>query len=145
MVVHPWGMHTPLPRASRIVLAFDGVAYLALGLWLCADPTGGLAGVQVAALNPIGETELRAMYGGLEVGLGIFGLHAARNAALGVAALWANVYVLTGLAAARAAGVLLGGGDSPIMRTLLSFELVSLAVNVWALRAARAATSAPPA
>ncbi len=144
-MVHPRGMNTPLPRASRIVLAFDGVAYLALGLWLFADPTGGLAGVQVTALTPVGETELRAMYGGLEVGLGLFGLHAARNAALGVAALWANVYVLAGLAAARGAGVLLGGGDAPIMRALLAFELVSLAVNVWALRAARAAASAPPA
>jgi len=52
---------------------------------------------------------------------------------------------LAGLAAARGAGVLLGGGDAPIMRALLAFELVSLAVNVWALRAARAAASAPPA
>jgi len=138
-------MHTPVPRASRIVLAFDGVAYLALGLWLLADPTGGLAGVQVAPLSPVGETELRAMYGGLEIGLGLFGLHAARHVALSVSALWANVYVLAGLATARGAGVLLGGGDAPVMRALLAFELLSLAINVWALRAARAAASGSPA
>lgn len=57
---------------SVFVLALAGLGFLGFGLWLLADPAGGLAGVGIAATTAAGLVELRAFYGGLEVGLGLF-------------------------------------------------------------------------
>jgi hypothetical protein len=127
-------MHTPLPRSARVVLTFDALVFLGLGLWLTVDPAGALAGLQVAPTGPLGLAELRAMYGGLELGFGLFCLHATRHVGWVAPALWVNVYVLAGLGLVRAHGILLGDAAAPVMLLFLTTEVGAVLLNAWALR-----------
>jgi len=136
-------MHTHRPLAARAVLAFDALVFLGLGLWLTLDPAGALAGLQVAPTGPLGLAELRAMYGGLELGFGLFCLHAARQPAWVASGLWANIYVLGGLGLVRAHGIFLGDAAAPIMFLFLSTEVGAVLLNAWALRTLKRSAAAP--
>ena len=120
----------------KVALWIDAVVFLALGLWLVVDPVKGLHGVDVIVRSPAGVTELRAMYGGLELGLGVFGVLAALRPAWRVPALWAFTLSVGTLGATRALSSLLTAGHSPMLWQLFGTELLGTIVNVAALRVA---------
>ena len=55
-----------------VVLALCALGFFGFGLWLLVDPAGALGKIGIAALSPTGTVELRAFYGGMEIGLGLF-------------------------------------------------------------------------
>ncbi len=73
---------------SVFVLVLAGLGFLGFGAWLLVDPVGGLAGVGIAGTTAAGVVELRAFYGGLEVGLGLFLLLCAARPDWRVPGLW---------------------------------------------------------
>ena len=73
---------------SVFVLVLAGLGFLGFGGWLLVDPVGGLASVGIAGTTPAGVVELRAFYGGLEVGLGLFLLMCAAKPDWRVPGLW---------------------------------------------------------
>ncbi len=123
----------------KVALWINALVFVALGVWLIVDPVGGLSGVDVTARSPVGATELRAMYGGLELGLGVFGALAARRPAWQVPALWAFTLAVGGLGAVRGLSSLLTAGHSPMLWALFATETVGTVVNVAALRQAQRA------
>ena len=56
----------------NVVLALCAIGFLAFGLWLLVDPAGALGKIGIEARNGTGLVELRAFYGGMELGLGLF-------------------------------------------------------------------------
>lgn len=121
----------------KVALWINAVVFLGLGVWLIIDPVGGLSGVDVTARSPAGVTELRAMYGGLELGLGAFGALAALRPAWRVSALWAFTLAVGGLGAVRGLNSLLTAGHSSMLWTLFATEMVGTLMNVAALRQAQ--------
>lgn len=105
-------------RAGRILLLFSGTALLAYAAVFLFDPTvlGGLVGLSFEGADA--RIEIRAFYGGLELGLGLFLLQAARApqwTRVGLAA-FALMFGATGLA--RAWGLAefgLGGAAQPFV------------------------------
>lgn len=97
-----------LAHASLLVAALGfgifGIALLLLPHLL------GMAGVQADSSS--GVIELRAFYGGLELGLAAFFLTAMRRPKWVCAALFAQVAAAGGIAGARVLGIIMAGGEA---------------------------------
>lgn len=93
-----------------------------------------LAAVGVEMARPAAAVELRAFYGGLEVGLAIFFAASVRRPAWWRPALFVQVLTLGGAALARLLGVLVGGGGELLLYALMAAEAGGAAVGMLALR-----------
>jgi len=56
----------------RVLVVLVMLVNLGLGIGCVVDPGWMLAPIGVEAISPAGEVELRAMYGGLELGFAVF-------------------------------------------------------------------------
>lgn len=122
--------------ATRVFLGLSALLWFPYGLY-CLFVPGSLAeAAGVVAQTPTGTTELRAMYGGLQAGLGLLAGFAVFRASLVRPALIALVFLTGGLASARLLGVALDGGFSSYTAMGLGFELATVAVASWLLRRA---------
>jgi len=122
-------------KTFAIVLSsLAGIGFLGFGLWLIADPAGGLAMVGIAAVNPAGLIELRALYGGLELGLGIYLLLCAARPDWRRAGLWAVLLGNGGIGLTRLAGIASTGVFVPFFAYALVWELGFAVLAAWALR-----------
>ena len=111
-----------MSRLSPIVLVLAGLGFLGFGLWLLVDPVGGLAGVDIAATSPAGVIELRAFYGGLEVGLGLFLLACAKRPDWRVPGLWLVILGNLAIGLTRAYGIATTGVFTPFFGYALAWE-----------------------
>jgi hypothetical protein len=117
---------------SRIFLGVSALIWLPYGLFCLARPSFLETTAGVAATTATGTVELRAMYGGLQVAIGVLCALGYMSSAWRHNAL-ATLGVLTaGLGLGRLAGVAAGGGLSPYTAAALAIELVS-AVLAFAL------------
>jgi len=122
-----------MPRLAALILILSGLAFIGFGLWFFHDPVGPLAGLGVGgAIDGTAiPVELRAFYGGGEIGLGGFLLMCAMRADWFRPGLWLVLLVngCTGLARALA----LVASDGPVLPFFLAalvweFGLALLAV-----------------
>jgi hypothetical protein len=128
-----------LPRLS-LVLA--GALFLGFGLVFLFNP--GLLFRTFNVLDPPRNllAEVAAMYGGLEVGLGLFFLVCARRGRWVRPALAAQVAVFGGLAVGRLVGMAAHRPTSRIFLALVVLELVAAVVGLIAFRRAKALMAA---
>lgn len=129
--------HEDPPRLPRISILLTALAFGGFGILLLIAPQVlGTVGVEIA--RPAGAAELRAFYGGLELGIAAFFFLALARPAWHRAALNLQVLGLGGVAIARAIGVLLGGGEG-LIYLLLAAEAGGALVGMLALRSLDAA------
>lgn len=97
---------------SRIVLAFTGCMFAVYGLMCLVDPAApaGYAGFELAQAS--GSTEVIAMYGGLQIGLGALLVAWAWRPHLVVPALVVILFCVGGLALGRVTGLVRNGTDA---------------------------------
>jgi hypothetical protein len=119
---------------TRLFLAANVVLWLPYGLYCLAQPgflaeTGG-----VAATTPTGTTELRAMYGGLQAGIGLLSLAAVLRSDLVRTALTALAFLAGGLFSARLCGAFVDGGLSGYTIAALLLESTLTVLSVRLLR-----------
>jgi len=88
-----------------LVIALCALGFLAFGLWLFADPVGALSKVGIASTSATGTIELRAFYGGMELGLGLFLGWCALRPEWQSAGLWLVLLANRGAALARLLGI----------------------------------------
>jgi hypothetical protein len=113
--------------ASVIFLAASAAVWLPYGIFCFADP-GFLAGAAgVAAATPTGSIELRAMYGGLQAGIGALALAAVFREGLRSSALACLAFLCAGLALARLFGAMIDAELSSYTLFGLGFEITSAA------------------
>lgn len=109
----------------RLFLAASALVWLPYGL-LCFFAPGTLSEIAgVASTTPTGTIELRAMYGGLQVALGVLAGAAVLQPSLRRPALLALAFLCGGLCTARLIGALLGSELSSYTAFGLLFELLS--------------------
>lgn len=105
---------------SISVLVLAALGFLGFGAWLVFDPVGGLAGVGIAGTTPAGVIELRAFYGGLEIGLGLFLLLCAAQPDWRTPGLWLVLLSNLAIGLTRLYGI----GDSGVFNNFFAAALV---------------------
>jgi len=120
---------------ARVILGIQIVLLAGVGLAYFIRPheMSNLSGMLLLA--PAAATDVRAYYGGLQLGLAAFLVLALVRAELTGAALTLLVLLYNALALARIGGLWLDGGAQQTFNLYaLLFEVVSAGLAFWALR-----------
>lgn len=125
---------------SVVSLALTAMAFAIPGATFLLRPDL-LAVAGVSVMGPSGATELRALYGGMELGLAAFFAVALRCRTWHRPALLLQVLTFAGLFLGRAYGLLADGAPERITFVLMTLEGLGLAVGLVALSAL---SGAPP-
>jgi hypothetical protein len=121
----------------RIALLGGGLAFLGFGAYFLVQPGQVVRLLGLPTPPPILRAELAAVYGGLEVGVGVFLLLAAARGRWVVPGLGAQICVFGGLLLGRLAGRFMAGDGGPWFLPLLLLEAAGLALGIAGLRRAR--------
>ena len=121
---------------ARSFLIFTGLVFAVYGAFCIISPqfvadTTGMHASDVAI------TEIRAMYGGLELALGIFLLYCLRNEKEVETGILLMIFCFAGLATTRAIGLFETGGDS-YNNSAFAYEFISFMMSIFALVRLRA-------
>lgn len=105
-----------LNNLNILLIALSGTGFLMFGGWLLLSPLEGLASFGlVLAPEPVHRIEIRAFYGGLEIGLGLLLLKFGFSSAYRRAGLWLVMASYGALGLARIVGILAETGPLPQM------------------------------
>jgi hypothetical protein len=127
---------------SRALLAGTGLIYIILGVAFAIWPTQWAAKLGLVLEHPDSVIEIRAFYGGLELGLGAFFALCAWRKDWLQPGLWGLVFTYGGLASMRGLGLLTEGVGAALQPQMLGIEAFGTALACAALFAARADTPA---
>ena len=127
-------MRTSDLRAGRLALRVSCLGFFGFGLWAFVAPESMLAFVDLAQLPPAARVDVRAFYGGLELGFGAFLLFAARRDAWVRPANAAAFSIFLGCAVARAAAMIWDHTAGWPLLMSDAGEAAGAVLNAWALR-----------
>lgn len=118
---------------QKLVLIVSGVAWAGFGVFLFVYPET-LSSVGVPVDSGLGRTEIRAFYGGLEIGLGVFLLWSQMRAERIHVGLMAALLTVGATGTGRLLGVALEGFEtSGLMWGFIAIEWTALAVTALAI------------
>lgn len=118
---------------ARIVLIASGVMFISFGLWALIAPVHLAALVHFDLMDSFARTEMRAFYGGLEIGFGLFLCISGLNSLSHRTALLSCACTLSGIAICRIIGIMIDGtAGSTFMIGALSLEVVGAVVSWFA-------------
>lgn len=126
-------------RTDNLLLAIGGVGFLAFGAWMLVAPQSAMAMVGLAVPDGAATTEIRAFYGGLELGLGALLLAAVHKVQYQRAGLVLGCVSYGSIGAARMLGMLADRDPSTFLWVALAIELGLAACYWWRLRAGKLA------
>ena len=131
-------------RIARIVLLLAASMFGVFGVWLLLAPEkmGDWSGIQ--ATLPTAKTELRAFYGGLEIGLAMFFLAAWLRPKMAVSACLCLGIVMAGVSLSRMLGFLLDGSACAEQFVFLAIEALFAALGFLGYATANAEASTGP-
>ncbi|GEM_PF-1903467 len=129
-------------RAGRILTAVFGLGFVLIGLRYFFDPAALTIETDVAMPSTKAVMEIRTVYGGMFVGVGLTTLLLGWRRATLAPGLWVLVLIGGCVAAARIAAVLLGQAPDTLFAGLLAVELIGVAIALWVLRGLGAAEPA---
>jgi len=121
---------------ARVFLGLMALLWLPYGLYCFFEPGSLAAGAGVASTSATGSTELRAMYGGLQSGVGALAAAALLRRDLVRSALVALAFLSGGLFLARLSGSVLDSGWSQYTGIALALEISMLGASIHLLRQA---------
>ena len=130
---------------SRNVLAVVGGLWAIFGVASLVAPSAILAMVGIDLTSAQSMTEIRAMYGGAQLGFGGFLLLAARRAELVRPGLLVLALVMAGFALGRVSGIAIDGAMDRTTLASLATEVALLALALFALSRAPAQLVEEPA
>ena len=129
--------------ANRIFQIAWIVAWIPFGLYCFFVPGSLEEAAGVAATTETGTTDLRAMYGGLQIAIGMLAVLALRDAARVRSTLLTLVVLVGGIGIARVLGALLDGDTSSFTLGAAAFELAAAACAGWLLSRGGAEVTSP--
>lgn len=112
---------------TRIFLGLSVLIWLGYGAYCFLFPETLTEAAGLVASTPTALTELRAMYGGLQMGLGMIALLALLREELVRPALFALATVSIGLFSTRLMGAVIDAGFSEYTNGALAFEFIASA------------------
>lgn len=114
---------------AQIFLAFNGVLYLALAAWCTVAPHKTASAIGFGIDDPSAKSEYLTVYGGLELGMGLFFLLCAWRSGLVEAGLWFALLSYAALGVYRLTTVTTMGGLSSFIYTMAVVEPVMAGVS----------------
>ena len=118
---------------ERILISLSGLIFLFFGGWLFAVPTA-LETIGIQLTTPEAVIDIRATYGGLELGLAAFLFVAQARPAWHSAALLLSALCIGGFGFGRLSGIVLEGQGTPLMWFFLAIEVFWTVLMLWAYR-----------
>ena len=120
------------------ILGLGALGFAIFGVQWLADPAAMAQPLGILLTNGDATSDARAVYGGLEIGFGLFLAYSAWSPARRTQGLAAGALVLGGLGLARIAGVLLApGGAGHATSMLLITDLTGITLFVVAFLVSR--------
>jgi hypothetical protein len=118
---------------ARFSLAATALAFFFFGTWLLIQPEAlGQLGIQLPTDSA--RVEIRAIYGGFEIGIGAFFLLALRHPQWYRPALLLQTLSLAGLGLTRLFAALLAVEPHPMLFAFCALELIGALVGALAYR-----------
>jgi hypothetical protein len=117
---------------ARVFLGLQAAVFIPYGLYCLVRPES-LAAAGVSATTVTGTIELQAMYGGLQIAVGMLCATALLRRDLEIAALHALLFLFAGLAVVRVSLALVHGDFSGYTLFAMGFESACLAFLLWYL------------
>ena len=127
---------------ARVFLALSGLIWFPYGLYCFVAPGYLADAAGIVSTNATGNIELRAMYGGLQAGIGALAFAGALRPAWMRSVLFAGCFLFGGLAVTRSLAAIGAGEVSPYTAFGLVFEWTSTVLAFWLLRADFASSTA---
>lgn len=118
----------------QVFLGAMVLVWLPYGVYCFLDPKALMEIAGIAGTMPTASTELRAMYGGLQIAIGALALAALVRPALRRPVVLMLACLCVGLALARTGGLMLDGGLSTYTAFALGFEIVVAGAAIALLR-----------
>lgn len=120
-------------KSVKIYLFLSALSWLPYGLYCLFNPSllTELAGITMTSATAV--TEIRAMYGGVQIAVGVICLVALFNILMIRPALATMAFVLSGLAVSRAIGLVVDGSATEYTIGALVFETLFAAVTFFFL------------
>ena len=127
---------------ARAYLYFVGVMGLVFGVWYLVAPVAWTDPTGFGPLGPNALTDVRATYGGFQIGLGLFTVWAAADPTRVRMALVLQALTIGAIASCRLTGFAIDGSPNGFLRSAIVTEIALTALTLIALyRLPRAATA----
>ena len=120
-------------RFARAYLYFVAVMGLFFGLWYLIAPTGMTDPTGFGPLGPNALTDVRATYGGFQIGLGLFTLWAAADPARVRTGLVLQLLTIGAIGSCRLVGFAVDGSPNGFLVSAIVTETVLTALTLIAL------------
>jgi uncharacterized protein DUF4345 len=135
-------MSVPSSSSARAfvlgILGLGALGFAVFGVQWLANPTAMAQPLGIVLTNGDATSDARAVYGGFEIGFGLFLAYSAWSPARRTQGLAAGALSLGGLGLARIAGVALApGGASHPTFVLMATDLIGIALFVTAFLVSR--------
>ena len=122
-----WGL-------DRILVMLGGLIFLGFGAWFLIQPEM-VEGIGITLEGPTARADVRAVYGGFELGIGLLLVLCASRVAWHRVGLVAGACAAGGFFVGRLVGIALESGDvDGLMWGFLALEGSWTLVYLWALR-----------
>ncbi len=122
----------------RWFLLLTGVAFAAIGIYALVDPAQTLAPVGLQVIEVSSRNEMRAVYGGLNLAVGLYLCAAFGNTGLRAAALTFVALITGGLVFGRLVSLVVDGMPSTTILLFLAIEVASCVLALLLRRNAAA-------
>ncbi|MBW2234825.1 MAG: DUF4345 domain-containing protein [Deltaproteobacteria bacterium] len=119
-------------RFARLVLGLSALAFAGIGAAFLVAPEAMAARVGVSLAGATAANDVRAVYGGLQLGIAAFLFHSARRPETLRTGLAVQLFTFAGLAAARLVSLLLDGNPGALGLALHAAELLGFACGAVA-------------
>ncbi len=129
--------------AIRLFLGFSALIWFPYGIFCFLQPGYLTEAAGLGLTSATATTEVRAMYGGLQMAIGALSGMALLRPTLVQAALTALAFLAVGLGTARLIGSLLDASYSTYTVGGLIFEFLSAGLAIWLLRRSGSVVHAP--
>jgi hypothetical protein len=121
-------------RIDTLALALGGLCFLGFGAVMLVSPQAAMANLGLSVPDGPATTEIRAFYGGLELGLGMLLLAALQKIQYRRAGLVLGCVTYGSIAGARALGMLIDRSSSAFLWTALVVEIALALLFLVALK-----------
>ena len=126
----------------KIFLAVTGLAFAGYGLMCLFVPETVGDAAELGLASEVAVAEVRAMYGGLQLSIGVLSLLAIFRPALEKTALLSLCFLFAGLAGGRLFAIALASGAGAYNYAAFGYEAVSVLVAIALVRAGGSAETA---
>lgn len=120
-----------MTRLTQLFLLLSGLVFILIGVNTFRDPVAAMAGVELGVQSINALNEVRANYGGMQMGIGLLLVSAALMTWLTRPALLALSLVTGGLVVGRLMSIMIDGTPNSTVQALLGLEFFTTVIAIF--------------